>query len=186
MRLGVSLLKASVVAAGVARSWVHLILLGAFFGLTGCVASVPDEPDLMCPAIAAFANASKDSTIRSVELINDWSCNFYKGITESELDFGCKGCKHEDYVPAKELCSYLMENTSTEFSYVNFKRVLDCLNTANNFSLKSPSSAERLSNRPIWSDHAELAKPRIVIGVEYLTNVLDSPPILKISARKGQ
>ena len=73
---------------------------------------------------------------------------------------------------------------STEFPEFNFKRALDCLNTAYNFSPRSQASVERLSNRPIWSDHAELVKARVAVGVEYLTDVKDSPAILKISAKR--
>jgi hypothetical protein len=93
-------------------------------------------------------------------------------------------CKHGDDAPSKQLCTYLMEHTWTEFPDINFKRALGCLNTAYNFSTKSQASVERVSNRSIWSDHAELVKPRVVVGVEYLTNAKDSPAILKISAKR--
>lgn len=158
--------------------------VGFLFTLAGCNSIAPDEHDQMCPAIAAFANASKDSTVRSVELANDWGCNFDKSDNEGGFAMGCKACKHGDDTPSKQLCSYLMQNTSTEFPDGNFKRALDCLNTAYNFSARSPSSVERLSNRVFWSDHADFVKDRVVVGVEYLTNIKDSPEVLKISAKR--
>jgi hypothetical protein len=160
------------------------VVLGALLSVAGCVSTDPKEQDQMCPAITAFANASSDSTIRSVELTNDWGGRFCKSEDENEVALACKACQHGDDAPSRQLCAYLMENTSTEFPDGNFKRALDCLNTPYNFSLRSRSSAERLSNRVIWSDHADWVRARVVVGVEYLTDVKDSPAILRISAKR--
>ena len=82
----------------------------------GCVGSRPEELDQTCPAIAAFANASSHSSARSVQLTNDWGGRFCKSEDENEVAIACKECKHGDDAASKELRSYLMENTSTEFS----------------------------------------------------------------------
>ena len=140
----------------------------------------------MCPAIAAFANASTDSAVHWVDLTNDWGCDFHKPDNNDEYEMACKTCTHGDYAPAKQLCSYLMEHTSTEFPSVNFKRALACLNTQYHVSAWSHPSVERLSNRPIWSDHATMVRAPVVVGVEYLTDLKDSPEILRISAKRRQ
>jgi hypothetical protein len=150
----------------------------------GCVGSRPEELDQTCPAIAAFANASTHSTVRSVELTNDWGGLFCKSEDENEVAIACKTCKHGDDAASKELCAYLMENTSTEFPDGNFKRALACLNTGYSFSTRSPGAVDRLSNRVFWSDHAKFTTPRIVVGIEYLTHVKNSPDILRIWAKR--
>ena len=163
--------------------------LGVFAAITffyGCFSPAQSAHDNLCREIADFANASLDTAIHSVELTNDWGCDFYKGEPPDpgELPpFGCKGCVHGGYDPAKKLCSYLLANTSTEFPDLNFKSVLECLNTQHHISLHSRTSVKRLSNRAIWSTHAQGVHAGIFVGVEYSLDVEDSPEILKILAR---
>ena len=62
-----------------------LTLAGAVSFLFGCASTTQSGRDLMCPAIAAYANASTDSVIHVVELTNDWGCDFHKQDIENEL-----------------------------------------------------------------------------------------------------
>jgi hypothetical protein len=152
------------------------------FCISGCL-STSQERDTICSEIAAFANASTDFDVHLVELTNDWGCNYQKQ-KGGEFAMACKTCTHGTYDPAKKLCSYLMENTSTEFPANNFRRALSCLDTQYYVSPNSRTSVERLSNREIWSSHAKLAKAGILVGVDYIINIKDSPEVLRISARR--
>jgi hypothetical protein len=152
--------------------------------LFGCLSAAQEDRDTICSEIAAFANASTDLDVHVVELGNDWGCNFQKPENSEELWMACKTCTHGTYVPAEKLCGYLIKNTSTEFPAHNFSRALACLDTGYHVSPNSRESVERLSNRTIWSSHAKLTNAGIVVGVEYIINVKDSPEILRISVRR--
>lgn len=118
----------------------------------------------MCRQIADFANASEDGSPHEVRLITDWggtSCS-----TPTELSIACKGCSHDAYPPGKQLCAYLLEHTSTEFSQMNFARVLSCLNIGY-AHLKNGPRLYALANRHIWSARADHVKHGISVGVEY-------------------
>jgi hypothetical protein len=93
---------------------------------------------------------------------------------------------HDRYGPGEELCGYLMEHTSTEFPDVNFKRALACLNTRSSISSDTYLLVRRLSNQPIWSDHATMVKARVVVGIEYSPVVEGLPASLKILAARRQ
>src|SRR5262245_54442260 len=77
----------------------------------------------MCAAVTQFANASTDAEAHSVVLTTDWGS---QRLVEKNLIFE-KHCEHYGYEPGAQLCGYLMENTSTEFSTINFRRAMACL-----------------------------------------------------------
>jgi hypothetical protein len=166
------------------RSVTRLGVFAAIICISGCFSSAQGAHDNLCREIAAFANASVDKVIHTVELTNDWGCDFQKPENGELHSLACKGCAHGGYIPAKKLCSYSMQNTSTEFPDTNFRSALACLNTQYYISPHSRSSVERLSNRAIWSNHAQGTHVGISVGVEYSLDVKESPEILTIFAQR--
>ena len=79
--------------------------------------------DAVCGELAEFLASVRPDERRTVTLHTFW------GAREEgdRIVIGSKSCEHNDYAPGRKLCAYLMENSSTEFSGYNTKRVLACL-----------------------------------------------------------
>jgi hypothetical protein len=154
--------------------------------MAACASTTPhSEPDDMCRQIADFANASEDGSPHEVRLVTDWggtSCS-----TPEEYSIYCKACSHDAYPPGKQLCDYLMEHTSTEFSEMNFGRALSCLNVGY-AHIKNGPKLFALANRHIWSARADHVKPGISVGVEYQVPPEGAyePPTLILMAQRGR
>lgn len=80
--------------------------------------------DKLCGYLDAYLKTIGPDKSSTIELHTSWGSNF---IGESEEAFAAKRCIRDESPLAKNLCNYLMENSSTEFSGVNFKRFLMCL-----------------------------------------------------------
>jgi hypothetical protein len=153
--------------------------------LGGCVSSPrPDaEPDSICSEIADFANASTDGLLHKVTLINDWGGVECSSNAEGEIYMYCKTCTHDKYGPGKQLCEYLMQHTSTEFSQLNFTRALGCL--GGKFKGLAPGRrADSMANKPIWSSHVSSVRRGISVGLEYFSGDESKLPVLIIFAQR--
>jgi hypothetical protein len=114
-----------------------------------------------------------------VELSTDWGGVFSneKGVIAE------KACKHDESTSGKRLCQYLMEDTSTEFAAVNFRRALSCLSGAQIYAGPPESRVEYLHGR-ITSYSAKGVQPDVLVWVEFSTGSDDQAPSLKIGAQK--
>jgi hypothetical protein len=146
-----------------ARALVMLLI--APLVVTGC-ASLRNQPDGMCAEIARFANSTGDASAHKVELVNDWG----GPISQQESQKGdftlyVKRCDHGGYDPAKVLCAYLMEHTSTEFPYNTVRRALLCLNDP----ATSPYTARGAAYSAVTasSRSALYVHPHMQVGLEY-------------------
>lgn len=98
-----------------------LALASCFLLSAGC-ASTRLAHDPWCLEIAAFANSVAPNETRAVELGNLW------GSSEQFRDtLYSKQCGSDGYEPGRRLCAYLLENSSSEFADLNFRRSLACL-----------------------------------------------------------
>lgn len=99
---------------------VALLLLGSF--LPECHAG-GKQKDLLCAEVKAFLASVKPDETRAVTLRTFW------GAREEgdQIVIGSKTCEHKDYEPGKRLCSYLIQDSSTEFAGYNAKRILNCV-----------------------------------------------------------
>ena len=86
--------------------------------------SVVAGSDDLCPHLKEFLNSVEVGQSASIELHTSWGANF-KDNDEDVM--AAKRCIHGDVPSAKKACEYLMNNTSTEFAGINFKRFLLCL-----------------------------------------------------------
>lgn len=152
------------------------IALFAFTLASNC-ASADAKKDALCAELVNFANATEDDALHSVELKTDWS---FRQV-ENRIFMGSKECDHQQYAPGKELCSYLLKNTSTEFPKINFRRVLACLE--NSPQILNNTSVERL-NIKLWSYSVKDVKPNVKIGLEYSDGDKGILPSLKILVEK--
>jgi hypothetical protein len=160
------------------KNVLKIILIGILPALlqAGC-AHKGGPSDDMCPAIAAFANAIADDQEHSVQLKTDWGGMYHKS---EELMFA-KECEHGGFAPGKELCAYLLENTSTEFAASNYRRALECvgvkaqdLSPADDDRLPGSAKARKLFGlRPDKS---------VKLAFDHATD--SEPPRLTISARR--
>jgi hypothetical protein len=135
--------------------------------------------DQLCSEIARFANSSDDSAVHTVELLTDWGGVF----SEDKNTVFEKACKHDQYAPAKKLCDYLLENTSTEFATVNFRRALSCLGQAQAYAGPQDARIEYLNGK-VTSLSARGVRADVQVSVEFSTGSNERPPSLKIAAAR--
>ncbi len=143
----------------------------------GACSTLPQERDPLCEEMATYANAGKVDAVHTVRLTTDWGGDFLKSDAPDEQVFYAKSCEH-DSEPGRVLCAYLLENSSTEFAAINYRRALRCLGR----------SAPGLS--PIDDDRLPAsARSRIVRGkavrseilVTFFAGTNSAPPVLRIS-----
>jgi hypothetical protein len=152
---------------------VSIVGLGAS---QGSCAVTPTEPDELCRQIAQFANDSPTSTPRTVRLTTDWGGVFSRSDVIAE-----KACLHDTDKPGKALCAYLLENTSTEFATVNYRRALACIGKAS--PGLSPTDDELLP--PSASSSVVDGRPvRSSVTVRFTPGTQSTPPALSISTGK--
>jgi hypothetical protein len=77
------------------------------------------KSDKLCDELSKFANAAGEKSSISVNYVANWS------------EFS-KSCKHNNQLAAKEFCSFLLPNMSTEFMQINVSRVMECLSERKN------------------------------------------------------
>ena len=161
----------------------HIMLVGVAFALNACASTRP-EVDPMCPAIAAFANASVGAGVHSVQLTTDWGGVYTKSEDPGEQLMAAKGCEHGGYEPGRVLCEYLLDGTSTEFSGMNYRRALRCIGVR--ISGSSPSDDQKLPPSAI-SHHVSGVRQGVAVTIQLAHATEAMPPTLKISAQsKGR
>jgi hypothetical protein len=146
--------------------------------VTGACSALAEERDPLCEVMATFANAENDDGVHTVRLTTDWGGNFLKSDAPDEQLFYAKSCEH-DSNPGKALCSYLVENSSTEFAAINYRRALRCL---------EGNAAGLTDDNRLPAD----ARSRTVRGKAVRSEILatffagsdSAPPVLSISARE--
>lgn len=146
--------------------------------LVSC-AGGPHERDDLCDELARFANAATGPFPRTVSLITDWALR-EDPDDPSQLVFGTKACTHGDVQAGRVLCSYLLENTSTEFAVVNFKRALRCL------GMSIPVDAADAPQLPDSVKTCEVLGKRLdgELTVTFLAGDSQTPPLLEISVKQ--
>jgi len=131
------------------------------------------DADGMCPAIARFANASPVGASRTVSLTIDWGGVF----SSSDVMFE-KSCLRGSDRAEKALCSYPLENTSTEFAAVNYRRALSCIGQGSEGV--SPTDDDSLPPRAS-SSFVNGKSVRSRVTIEFARGTKDRPPKLSIS-----
>jgi hypothetical protein len=81
------------------------------------------QKDMLCSEVKSFMASVEPDETRTLTLRTFW------GAREEgdRIVMGSKSCEHNDYEPGKRLCSYLIQNSSTEFAGYDAKRILNCL-----------------------------------------------------------
>jgi hypothetical protein len=156
-------------------SSAQLIVVGLALVLNACATS-QREVDGLCPAIAAFANASNAGN--HVRLTTDWGGVYTKSEDPDEWVMAAKACEHDGFAPGQSLCGYLLEETSTEFPAINYRRALRCLGVK--ISGLSPTDDNRLPPSAT-SRHVPGVLPGVLVKVELLHGTDTTPPTLEIS-----
>jgi len=122
--------------------------------LSASCATTPNEPDDLCAAMAAFANAN-DGT-HTVRFMTDWGAMFESQGPDGQPKYA-KMCEHQSYAPAQKLCDYLMDNTSIEFMGINARRAFHCMGKRG-LGKVSPTDDDRL---PASSRSREILGARV-------------------------
>lgn len=86
--------------------------------------AVGAESDELCRYLINFLKSVEVDQVASIELHTSWGKNFKYELKDV---VGAKRCVHNDALTAKSAFGYILENTSTEFAGLNFKRFLKCL-----------------------------------------------------------
>lgn len=108
-----------------ARSLAFFLYAAA---LPAAHASPPPE---LCKVLRSFVDSIKPNEQREFTFRTSWGENFKDA---PEQAFAAKRCEHNDYEPAKKVCEYLMESSSTEFSGVNVQDAITCLSKKTRFA----------------------------------------------------
>jgi hypothetical protein len=134
----------------------------------------------MCPEIVAFANASSGTSLHSVRLTTDWGGTYAKSEDPDEWVMAAKGCEHDGFEPGKVLCGYLLEETSTEFPGINFRRALRCIGVR--VSGVSPTDDHKLPPS-VSSRHVTGVRRGILVKLEQTHGTGTNPPTLTIAVQ---
>jgi hypothetical protein len=156
----------------------HALVLTAF-ALSAC-ASTQREIDAICPAIAAFANASTDAAVHSVQLTTDWGGTYTKSEDPNEWTMAAKRCEHGGFEPGRVLCDYLIEETSTEFPGINYRRALRCIGVR--VSGKSPTDDHKLPPKAS-SRHVSGVRRGVSVTLSQTEGTETIPPTLTIEVQ---
>jgi hypothetical protein len=134
------------------------------------------EGDALCDELARFGSSSyKVSPI--IQFTTDWSMRPDPDDPHSYV-WGTKTCDDGNSQPGRELCEYLLGNTSTEFPEVNYRRVLRCLGSQVPLSLAQKA---RLPHRMTSNTVLGVRVPS-ALTVEFVHGNDEHLPLMKISA----
>jgi hypothetical protein len=120
--------------------------------------------------MAIFANSVALKTSHKVELRTDW------GAYE-------KGCTHDGYEPGHKFCLWLIDNTSTEFAYINIQRALSCLDKSLAYAGGGSAKPEYLTGK-VESYEAKYADENVRVELEYSDGIEGELPLLRITAER--
>lgn len=154
-----------------------LTLLGLATLASSC-ASMASEEDALCSEIAEFANASSPSNPHTVRLTTDWG-GVYTDTDPNESVMGAMWCQQDQSRATKNLCAYLIENTSFEFAAINYRHVLRCLgvNTGDHDDMEGASLPPSARSGTV---NGKRVRSEVTAAFTRATD--RSPPVLSISA----
>jgi len=154
------------------RAHLLVSILGLVALQCSC-ATTTTESDELCRQIARFANYSPTGAPRTVRLTTDWG-----GVFSSTNVMAEKACLHGADKAGKALCAYLLNDTSTEFAAVNYRRALTCigrespgLSPTDDELLPPSASSSVVDGRPV----------RAHVTVRFTPGTRSNPPALSIS-----
>ena len=150
--------------------------------LASCATTSTVEPDGMCRELAAFANASIDKTIHTVELTTEWT-GFRPIPGSDKLAVASKECKDGGYGAGTTFCKWLVEHTSSEFAEINISRALSCMGNAKVYAGAPHTSIEYLAGK-IASYETKYVHEDVRVTIEYSVRMKDKLPMLRISAER--
>jgi hypothetical protein len=155
------------------------VLVVALALLFSSCTTPPRERDDLCDELARFANAPSSVERHPVRLKTDWRGGYLKSDEPGEELIAAKSCERGSDEPGKALCAYLIENSSSEFATINYRRVLECLgvhvkaaNSAEDAGLPRIAKSRQVRGHAVGSD--------IVAEFSYATD--SEPPTMTISA----
>lgn len=139
-------------------------------GLLADVATSANSADL-CQQLVAFSKDLKGSEFREVVLFSEWSAE------------PVKACKHDSAdAIASAFCSWLFDNTSTEFMEANVRSTLSCL-TGDRMRTKTPGNVVSMAGTLRFYEVALRGVDHRIFEVEYSVRNKESPDMLRISVR---
>lgn len=142
----------------------------ALFSTLLISSSVLADPDKLCKELIDFGNSvTKDAPI-SVTLLTNWS------------EFS-KSCAHNNHPQGKKFCSFLINNTSTEFMQINISRVMECLSEEKHNMFNSDLSFDMATGEFTAYEIKGIASD-VSMKINYSFGVEDENPELKITATK--
>ncbi|RYG58509.1 MAG: hypothetical protein EON60_13015 [Alphaproteobacteria bacterium] len=107
------------------NSWLLLLAVAAW--LPAAHASPAPE---FCKVLRAFVASVQPDETREFTFRTSWGSNFKD---DPEPAIAAKRCEHGGYNPAKNVCTYLMEYGSTEFTGADVKAAVSCLSRKTKF-----------------------------------------------------
>lgn len=152
-------------------------------GISGC-ATYPFGTDNLCRELASFANSIPPGTSYMVSLETSWG-----GSKLNPNAIYSRDCNHGNYTTGASFCSYLMEHSAVEFSEMNFRRALACVDNTplkrkdyDNFLPMDYLNAKISSyggSGGVFGVHKD-----IKVTVEYKPNIENETMQLNISAER--
>jgi hypothetical protein len=115
--------------------------------------------------------------------MTDWGGSYHKSEDPNNDIFSAKDCMHDAFEPGRELCSYLLENTSTEFAAINYRRALRCIGIK--VEGKSPIDDDDLPPSGISRGVTGLRR-NVVVRLDFTRGTDTEPPTLTIAARQAK
>lgn len=151
-----------------------ILLLGVLPLVVSCAFGSHNRSDSMCDQIARFAESAQIGVAHSVTLRGGWG-----GDTPNILM--THDCEHSGYDPGKQLCDYLVPNTSWEFGQYNARSAVACLDSPER------RSVIRKLNQDEWpieitSSMRILKDKRIIVTVRFSTSNLS---VLTLTATRN-
>jgi hypothetical protein len=110
----------------VRRNSFFLMLAATSSAFSAHAAPAPE----FCKVLRAFVTSVQPDETREFTFRTSWGSNFKD---DPEPAMWAKRCEHEGYGPAKNVCAYLMDHGSTEFTGVDVKDTVACLSPKTKF-----------------------------------------------------
>ena len=153
--------------------WLIFLFSTPLF-VASCASAGPRHSDSMCNAIAHFAESAKVSVTRSVTLRGGWGGDTPDLIMTHD-------CVHSGYEPGKQLCDYLLPNTSWEFGQYNAEVAIACLDSAERRKLIRKLEQDEWPIK-VTSSMQQLKDKHILVTVSFSTSNLS---VLILSATRS-
>jgi hypothetical protein len=108
-------------------SFVLMIIFIAFWLPSMAYAVQSSE---FCAVLRSFVGSVKPTAVESFTFRTSCGANF-KDASKEVLY--AKRCEHGGYPAAKQVCAYLMEHASAEFTRISLKKTISCLSPNSKF-----------------------------------------------------